>query len=460
MIAKEFKYNGLNGNIIEPTGKLGVMLVGLAGNNGSTFAASLLAKNHDISWQTKDGNKRVDFLGSLYQYGTMDTSAGPQLYRDVVPLRTPKQLVVGGWDITGENLYESCKKNKVLPPNLCRKLRSHLREITPLPSIYDPDFVATNQQTRCVTHKTSKSKWQNIYSIQSDIAGFRVMNELQKVIVVWTASTERLHTGQWKTADELLRAVTNRDPEISPSLQFAIAAVMSGCIFVNGSPQNTIGTALLQLATRHGGFAVGEDFKTGQTKLKSVLVDFLSSSGIRPLSIVSYNHLGNNDGLNLAEQKQFESKENSKRNVISDVVASNPALFQRRTPEHVVVIKYVAAVGDSKRAMDEYYSELMLDGRSTIALHNTCEDTLLAVPVMLDIILFGDFLSRIEINRSKLKSDLSLLSFFFKAPVGDNVQNAFFTQLTALRNFFRICAGQSIPDCIDLPSRLEKLSYV
>lgn len=52
----------------------------------------------------------------------------------------------------------------------------------------------------------------------------------------------------------------------------------------------------------------GDDFKSGQTKMKSVLVDFLVSAGIKPASIVSYNHLGNNDGKNLSAPQTFRSK--------------------------------------------------------------------------------------------------------------------------------------------------------
>ena len=61
----------------------------------------------------------------------------------------------------------------------------------------------------------------------------------------------------------------------------------------------------------------------GQTKMKSVLVDFLVSAGIKPVAIVSYNHLGNNDGKNLSEPEQFRSKEISKSNVVDDMVGSN-----------------------------------------------------------------------------------------------------------------------------------------
>ena len=84
----------------------------------------------------------------------------------------------------------------------------------------------------------------------------------------------------------------------------------------------------------------GDDFKSGQTKLKSVLVDFLVGAGIKPTSIVSYNHLGNNDGMNLSAPQTFRSKEISKSNVVDDMVASNSILYSPgEHPDHVVVIK-------------------------------------------------------------------------------------------------------------------------
>merc|ERR1712194_161923 len=84
---------------------------------------------------------------------------------------------------------------------------------------------------------------------------------------------------------------------------------------------------------------------------------YLVSSGMKPEAIVSYNHLGNNDGKNLQAPKQFRSKEISKSNVVDDMVASNNILYKEgEHPDHCVVIKYVPFVKDSKRAMDEYTS--------------------------------------------------------------------------------------------------------
>ena len=213
-------------------------------------------------------------------------------------------------------------------------------------------------------------------------------------------------------------------------------------------------------------FLAGDDFKTGQTKIKSVLVDYLVNAGIKPLSVVSYNHLGNTDGENLSAPAQFRSKEISKASVIDDAVASNGLLYKAgEKPDHVVVIKYVPAVGDSKRALDEYYSRIFLGGTNTLVLHNTCEDSLLAVPVMLDLILCCELLMRIEVRISttdstsgELDTICSLLSYWLKAPhvsKGAPIVNALHRQREALVNFVRLSSGLPLDTSVDINLRLR-----
>ena len=95
---------------------------------------------------------------------------------------------------------------------------------------------------------------------------------------------------------------------------------------------------VIELAEKNGVFIGGDDFKSGQTKFKSAIVDFLVGAGIKPVSIVSYNHLGNNDGKNLSAPEQFRSKEISKSNVVDDLVASNKILYPEDNdkPDHCV----------------------------------------------------------------------------------------------------------------------------
>ena len=120
--------------------------------------------------------------------------------------------------------------------------------------------------------------------------------------MLWTANTERftdIRPGLNMTADEVLHSIDIDDEEISPSQIFAVASILEGTPYINGSPQNTFVPGIEDLAERHRVYIGGDDFKSGQTKLKSVLVDFLISAGIKVESIASYNHLGNNDGKNL-----------------------------------------------------------------------------------------------------------------------------------------------------------------
>ena len=286
----------------------------------------------------------------------------------------------------------------------------------------------------------------------------------------WTANTERyadLIDGVNDTADNLMKAVEQGHEEISPSTVFAIACILENAPFINGSPQNTFVPGAIELAEKHGAFIGGDDFKSGQTKMKSALVDFMINAGIKLTSIASYNHLGNNDGMNLSSQKQFRSKEISKSNVVDDMVEANSVLYKPgEYPNHAVVIKYMPAVGDNKRALDEYYAEIFLGGHQTISLFNVCEDSLLASPLIIDLVLIAEMMTRIswKIDDGKdykgFHSVLSILSYMLKVchlpaltedlaydheapltPPGTPVVNALAKQRGALTNIFRACVG-------------------
>jgi len=299
---------------------------------------------------------------------------------------------------------------------------------------------------------------EHLETIRKNIRDFKSDNKLDTVVILWTANTERfasLIEGVNDTEANLLRSIKEGHEEISPSTMFAIASILEGCTYINGSPQNTFVPGVIEIAERLRVYIAGDDFKTGQTKMKSVLMDFLVSAGIKVSSIVSYNHLGNNDGKNLSAPQQFRSKEISKSNVIDDMVASNRILYENKEgelehPDHCVVIKYVPYVKDSKRAMDEYTSEIFMGGLNTIAMHNTCEDSLLATPVMYDLVILAEIMERIEYKTGdmqsfeKFDSVLSVLSYLLKAPLvpkGTPVVNALFKQRQCIENIFKACVG-------------------
>ena len=57
----------------------------------------------------------------------------------------PVDFEVTGWDISGKNMYESCKRAQVLEPDLINKLKDQLSAITPMPAAFNADFIAANQ---------------------------------------------------------------------------------------------------------------------------------------------------------------------------------------------------------------------------------------------------------------------------------------------------------------------------
>ena len=160
----------------------------------------------------------------------------------------------------------------------------------------------------------------------------------------------------------------------------------------------------MQYAKQNKSFIAGSDFKSGQTRFKTIMSDYLIGSGIRLSSVVSYNHLGNNDGKNLQEDKCFQSKKISKAGVLDDAIDSNKILYPdgNNKIDHEVIIKYVPFVQDSKRALDEYSSTIFMNGVNTISTYNICEDSLLATPLMIDMVIIGELFTRIQINEESM----------------------------------------------------------
>ncbi|XP_028251151.1 inositol-3-phosphate synthase 1-A-like [Parambassis ranga] len=452
--------------------RLGVMLVGWGGNNGTTVMAAVLANKLGLTWKTKTGEKKANYYGSLLQASTVCLGSGLEgevnvPFRDLLPMVHPNDIVFDGWDISSMDLASAMERAQVLDWSLQEQLRPYMSDLKPRPSIYIPEFIAANQESRA-DNILSGTMAEQVEQIRADIRDFRQSSGVDKVIVLWTANTERfcdVIPGVNDTAKSLL-ATIQAGAEVSPSTLFAVASILEGCAYINGSPQNTFVPGAVELAMQRGVFIGGDDFKSGQTKIKSVLVDFLVSAGIKPTSIVSYNHLGNNDGKNLSAPQQFRSKEISKSNVVDDMVQSNPILYQPgEKPDHCVVIKYVPCVGDSKRAMDEYTSEIMMGGINTIALHNTCEDSLLASPIILDLVILTELCQRITVQPQgeedfqSFHSVLALLSFLCKAPLvpcGTPVINAFFRQRASIENIMRACLGLPPQNHMLLEHKLQR----
>lgn len=447
--------------------KLGLMQVGWGGNNGTTLTAAVIANQHNITWETRDRVHMPNYNGSLTQAATIRIGfdeSGRDVFvplKAVIPMADPNDIVLGGWDISGYNLANAMDRAKVLEPDLRRRLRSHMESIKPLAAVFDQQFIAKNQKPRADNIMKAVEKQAQLDQLRKDIRDFKVENSLEFIVVVWTGNSERYAVeiaGVNDTAANLLVAIHESHQEISPSTLYCVAAILEGCPYINGSPQNTFIPGVLELAQERGVPICGDDFKSGQTKMKSVLADYLISCGIKIRTMVTYNHLGNNDMYQLTDEVMWKPKSASKSRVVEDIVDSNGMLYRGKadTPDHVVVVKYVPFLGDSKRDVSEYTSEGFMDCHYTTIMHNECLDSALCAPLILDLAIFVELFSRVEYtvelpdgsaredSYSGMETVMSVLGFYMKiprTPPGEPVVSALGRQKACIENLLRALVG-------------------
>jgi myo-inositol-1-phosphate synthase len=169
-------------------------------------------------------------------------AAGKPVYipfKNLLPMVDPSDLVIGGWDICSQPLSKAMHNSRVLDYGLQQQLAPHMDNLVPLPGIHFGDFIAANQAERA-DNTIAGDKQTILETIRSDIRKFKEANQLDKVIIVWTANTERfssVQVGVNDSAESLLAAIKRSEEEVSPSTLYATAAVLEGCSYLNGSPQ-------------------------------------------------------------------------------------------------------------------------------------------------------------------------------------------------------------------------------
>lgn len=242
--------------------KTGLMIVGWGGNNGTTVTAGIIANKRGITWKTKLGEQKPDYYGSLTQASTvrLGSAGGRDVYvpfNSVLPMVHPNDLVITGWDISSANLGDAMVRAQVLDYDLQRQMYPIMKEFKPLPSIYYPDFIAANQSDRAdnVLTTANNTKSEHVEAIRAQIREFKAANGLDKVLVLWSANTERFSDvapGLNMTAAEVLASIARNEAEVSPSTVFAVATILEGCTYINGSPQNTFVPGVIELAEQKG----------------------------------------------------------------------------------------------------------------------------------------------------------------------------------------------------------------
>jgi len=235
--------------------KLGVMLVGLGGNNGSTFTAGILANSKKMSWETKRGIETANFYGSFTQSATTHvgykydekTKRLEDVFKpinEIMPMVNPCDFDISGWDISGLNLFEAAKRAHVLEPTLLNQLKEELEAIVPLPAVLNQEFIAANQSDRIDNVFTGNNQ-ECIDKIRKDIQEKK--KSVDKVVILWTANTEMMYKPEITDIADLKKRIAS-DEALPSSVLYCVAAIEEGLLYLNGSPQNTLMPGLVEYA--------------------------------------------------------------------------------------------------------------------------------------------------------------------------------------------------------------------
>ena len=420
---------------IEPaTGRLGVLSVGL-GAVASTFVAGVELMRRGLA----------EPIGSLTQMGTIRlgkrTEDRAPMIRDFVPLAGIDQLVFGAWDPIADTAYQAALKSGVLDRHAhIEPIAAELREIEPMPAVFDQRYV---KRLNGPNVKAKANKRELAEQIRRDIREFKAAYACDRLVVIWCASTEIfLEPGPaHQNLEALEQAMEANDKSVPPSMLYAYAALKEGVPFINGAPNLTVDVpAMVDLAHTTGVPIGGKDFKTGQTLLKTVLAPMLKARMLGLRGWYSTNILGNRDGEVLDDPDSFRTKEESKLGVLEQILQPNlyPSLYG--DIYHKVRINYYPPRGDSKEGWDNLDIFGWLGYPMQIKVDFLCRDSILAAPLVLDLVLFTDLA-----HRAGLKGVQEWLSFYFKSPQhAPSVypENDLFIQQTKLKNTLRWLMGE------------------
>ena len=312
-----------NKTTIRPaTGKLGILTPGL-GAVATTFMAGVESIRRGLSTP----------IGSLTQMATIRlgkrTDNRSPLIKDFVPLADLKDIVFGAWDPIPDDAYTAAKKAGVLEDRDLEPIRDFLSAIKPMPAAFENHYVTRIHGTNV---KTGKTKREIAEQIREDIRRFQSENGLDRVVIVWCASTEiYIKPGpQHQTLAAFEAAMDANDDQIAPSMLYAYAALMENVPFCNGAPNLSVDIpCLVQLANERGVPISGKDFKTGQTWMKTVIAPGMKARMLGLAGWYSTNILGNRDGEVLDDPDNFKTKEESKLGVLEDILepGKNPDLY-------------------------------------------------------------------------------------------------------------------------------------
>jgi myo-inositol-1-phosphate synthase len=415
--------------------KLGILIPGM-GAVASTFICGVIACNKGLSKP----------IGSMTQMGSIRLGKRSEnrspLIKDFVPVADMKNLVFGGWDIADENLYETSIRSKVLETSLLEDLKPDLEKIRVFKAVFDQNFV---RRLSGDWVKTGKNKMDLAEQVMDDIKEFNSNSGATSNVMIWCGSTEiyMKPSDVHSTLEKFEEGLRQSHEEIAPSMIYAYASLKLGIPFANGAPNLSIDIpAFEELSSRTQSPIAGKDFKTGQTLMKTILAPGLKARQLGINGWFSTNILGNRDGQVLDDPDAFKTKEESKLGVLDTILEpeKNPDLYNDIF--HKVRINYYPPRGDDKEGWDNIDIFGWLGYPMQIKVDFLCRDSILAAPIVLDLVLFLDLA-----KRSGMSGLQEWLSFYFKSPMAPSglmPEHDLFVQLAKLKNTLRHIMGEDL----------------
>ncbi|HKD02722.1 MAG TPA: inositol-3-phosphate synthase [Terriglobales bacterium] len=421
-----------------PRGKLGVMIPGM-GAVATTFVAGVEAVRKELSKP----------IGSLTQMGTIRlgkrTDRRSPRIKEFVPLAELNDLVFTGWDIFEDDMYTAARKAGVLEKELLDEIKPFLSTIKPQKAVFDHNYVKKIDGPNV---KKGRNKMDLAEQVRDDMRAFKKNSGASRLITMWCGSTESYiePTGAHQSVKAFERALRENDEMIAPSMIYAYASLMEGVPFANGAPNLTVDLpVMLELSRQNEAPICGKDFKTGQTLMKTVLAPAFKARLLGLSGWYSTNILGNRDGEVLDDPGSFKTKEESKLGVLEHIL--QPTLYPELYGNmfHKVRINYYPPRGDNKEGWDNIDIFGWLGYPMQIKVDFLCRDSILAAPIVLDLVLFLDLAQRTpELRGIGIQE---WLSFYFKSPMtapGLYPEHDLFIQLMKLKNTLRHLKGEEL----------------
>ncbi len=421
--------------IKEPKGRLGVLIPGM-GAVTTTFLAGI----ESIRRRMYPPYGSLTQMGHI-RLGRRDEKRQP-LIKDVIPLADLNDIVCCTWDIFPDNAYEAAKNARVLANEQLDPVKDFLTSMKPLEAVFDQRYVKKLSGSHV---KQGKTWWDKHLMLEDDIGKFADTHSISRMVMIWCGSTEAyLEPSEvHQNIDAFERGLKANNESISPSMVYAYTALKNKIPFINGAPHLSCDIpALVQLADQTGVPVAGKDYKTGQTLIKTMIAPGLKSRLLGIDGWFSTNILGNRDGEVLDDPGSFKSKEVSKLSVLDNILQPDvyPELYGNMY--HKVRINYYPPRGDEKEGWDNIDIFGWMGRKMQIKINFLCRDSILAAPVILDLILLIDLAQQAGMGGIQ-----EWLSFYFKFPMTARSvypEHDLFIQITKLKNTLRYLIGEDL----------------